>query len=162
MADPKQSSNKAKASRYLKELSKLEGLVFWCEYVKSHGESPIESHWVNLQDSITNMPPDETIKLFFSLMMHYFENNMQSKKWIPHSVEDMVFTSLMAISKKDHANYIVIMNKLSKFIQNSSDKPFYDSIVYFSERLTQNYYEAQLQEIDISSAYLLFKQFGEA
>jgi hypothetical protein len=41
-------------------------------------------------------------------------------------------------------------------VNDFRDLPYASSLIYYSERFTQRYFESQSQEIDISSANLIY------
>ena len=156
--DEKQTTNKIKASECLIRISQIEGLTYWANHIKQFGEIPMRRHWENLQEGIIGMPSDAAIRVFFDVLEHFFKQESASNR-DSREIDDMVFAGLISLSKKDHANYLVIKNKILKIVESNFGLSNLDKLIIFSERLTQNYFESFVQEMDISSANLIYEQF---
>jgi hypothetical protein len=117
-----------------------------------------DRRWLSFQENIALMPPEQTIDIFFSVL----ENNYDEAFGPQHhsrEINEVVFTSLVTIAKKDHANYVAIKSRITSMLANLNGRPNADALTIFSERLTQQYFESKTQEMDIASANLLYHQF---
>jgi hypothetical protein len=158
LQDENQTTNKERASQLLIQLSVVDGLVYWANQVIRQREASGERRWSNFQESIALMPAEQTINIFFSVLENNYDEALRLQI---HSrdINEIVFTSLITIAKQDHANYLAIKNRILKLIADEDGNANVDALIIFSERLTQQYFESKMQDMDMASANLLYHQF---
>jgi hypothetical protein len=161
LSDPNQTFNKLKAAEHLIELSKIEGLVYWAEYIRDKGVILFEHKWSTFQKYVVDFPTEEAIDIFCSTFEFCYKNNFQNKFSGSYFIEESIFNSLITISKKGHKYYEIIKHKIEKMIIDSYKSSFVDSLKFYSERLTQIYYESQTREMDIVAANLIYQSISD-
>jgi len=151
-----QELNKLKAAEHLIELGKIEGLQYWAEYIIENKVMPFEHKWAALQKGIVKLQALPAIDILLTILSFFYNNGLQNLFRGSLLVDESVFTSLITITNIEYEYYTYTKEKLQKIILEFTDISIVDSLNFFSERLTQRYFESQKQEISIESAKLLF------
>lgn len=160
LADSAQTINKLSAAENLLKLSRIEGLIYVETYIMETGIIPFEHKWSNLQQYIIALPGEKAIDIFCSILGYSYESGLHNKFRGEHSIEECCFGSLNTLSSREHNLYLVVKNRLTKMIIDFAERPFIFSLIYYSERFTQRYYESQTQEMDITTANLIYESIS--
>ncbi len=154
MKDPNQFYNKEKAAQHLIELNRIEGLIYCGEHVEEHKKMPFEQKWASFQANIKEMPLNETLEILFSLLQVCIRYNVKERFG---RMDESVYGSLITISQPNFSLYNTIKERVGNLILSEKDDSWIDSLKYFSERLTQRYFENQVQEVDVNEANLIYQ-----
>jgi hypothetical protein len=153
--DDENSSNESKsfACERLIKLSEIRGLKYWINSIKHSKELMFEHRQEFINNSISEISSTITIPLLINFLEFIYKEKLNEKFQFPNSIEGCVQELLVVVSLESHENYLSIKQHFSTLILKHSNEPFCYYLKYYSERLTQRFFEKRTATINFHKAF---------
>jgi len=157
--------NKLEACRLLIKLERIEGLLFWKEYVVNNRNLPFDHRQEVIIQHGPQMEVSTTVPLLIEVLEFTYANNLHTTIKFPYSIEEAVYAILHAIALKSIVNLEYVLEVLTQLYRGYKGMPFARHIEFHKERISQDFYRQQIPTLnlnDVINVYREFQRYTEA
>lgn len=151
--------NKLEACRLLIKLERIEGLLFWKEYVLNNKNLPFDHRQEVIIQHAPQMEVSTTVPLLIEVLEFTYINNLHTTLKFPYSIEEAVYAILHAIALKNMGNLEYVLEVLTQLYQSYKGMPFARHIEFHKERISQDFYRQQIPTFNLIDVIKIYSEF---
>ncbi|HMG66861.1 MAG TPA: hypothetical protein VK588_04210, partial [Chitinophagaceae bacterium] len=151
-------SNQLKAAEFLIKLSRIEGLRYWLQHVKTKKGMPFESRWETFYDYIRKMPLAETVDILMEALDSIYQvplTNPDAHFW---RLDDTIFNGLVNLAIQGQFQFEHIQQKVDSLLNKTTGENQRYTIKFFKEKIRNSYYQSINQEMSIRQANEIYEK----
>lgn len=150
----KNRKDKLKAAEHLAKLQDIDGLIYYCNWIKRHNEFPTRFHD---KSPLQQIKVIEAAPYLIQLLELSYKKNIVEDEF--NSLRQNVLAGLTEIALESESNYFGIKKVVENFIKKHHSEYENVNILHsFIERLEQQFYVVKSEKFDIEDVIKKFER----